>query len=129
MKLGFTAEQYERYLKNRGRYPGNWKDIVAEIRVRAGNRCECMGECGLHRTNPGPRRCVEMNHAPARWAQGTVVMTVAHLCHNPKCARRSHLRLMCNRCHLRYDLPLHKANAARTRDGRRGQARLFEVSP
>jgi hypothetical protein len=34
---------------NAARYPKNWKtEIVPAIRVRSGNRCECMGECGLH---------------------------------------------------------------------------------
>jgi len=108
-------------------YPRNWRRIVAEVRARAGDRCECEGECGLHRTNPGPRRCTERNGERAKWARGRVILTVAHLCHNPRCARRSHLRAMCQRCHLRYDAPLHQRNAARTRDRKRGQLRLWSL--
>src|SRR3990167_7879754 len=69
--------------ENKGRYPKNWKDISLAIRARSGGRCECHGECGLHRTTGGPRRCVERNGEPAKWAKGKVVLTVAHLNHQP----------------------------------------------
>ncbi len=105
----------------RALYPGNWRQIRTEVLARAGNRCECLGECGLHRTTPGPRRCVEAHQAPAKWARGTVVLTIAHLNHNPKDSRRRNLKAMCQRCHLRYDLPHHQRNAAATRDRKRGQ--------
>lgn len=32
--------------ENMARYPANWREISARIRERAGNRCECEGECG-----------------------------------------------------------------------------------
>lgn len=32
--------------ENRERYPADWKAISAAIKARAGNRCECEGECG-----------------------------------------------------------------------------------
>lgn len=109
-------------------YPANWKRISAEIRFgRAAGRCECRGECGLHRTHPGPRRCVEQHGQPAVWARGRVVLTTAHLCHRPRCARRAHLRAMCQRCHLRYDAALHRQHAAETRDRKRGQGRLWAI--
>lgn len=61
-------------------YPAEWKSLSWMIRYeRAQGRCECTGECGLHRTHPGPRRCEEMDQRPAKWAKGTVVLTVAHL--------------------------------------------------
>lgn len=127
--MPITNRQYETYLKNKGQYPKNWKSIVAEIRERSGNRCECSGECGLHRTNPGPRRCTERHGKYARWMKkGTKVMlTTAHLCHNPKCARRLHLKHMCQRCHLRYDGELHQRNAARTRRLKKGE-RVFDFA-
>jgi hypothetical protein len=28
------------------RYPADWREITAKIRKRAGNACECRGECG-----------------------------------------------------------------------------------
>lgn len=105
-------------------YPKNWKAISAEIIERAKGQCECTGECGLHRTTRGPRRCTEMNGHPARWAKGKVVLTTAHLCHRPKCARRAHLKAMCQRCHLRYDVQLHKDHRRERRDKEVGQKTL-----
>src|ERR1700690_3272531 len=69
-------------------YAKSWKKISREIRERAKNadgisQCECMGECGLHRTTGGPRRCVELHRHPAKWARGIVTLTTAHLCHTP----------------------------------------------
>jgi hypothetical protein len=97
--------------ENRARYPRDWKAVSAAIRARAGGRCECEGECGLHRTTPGPRRCVEQNGEAARFAKGKVVLTVAHLDHTPENCQPSNLKAMCQRCHLRYDVAHH----ARTR--------------
>jgi len=113
-------------------YPPDWPAISLRVRERAGWRCECEGECGLHRTNPGPRRCVEGNGAPAIWARGTIILTVAHLnatggpcaC-DPLCGDPAHLKAMCQRCHLRYDLPLHRRNAAATRREKLGNQELF----
>lgn len=115
------------------RYPETWKEVSRRIRLeRAQRQCECLGECGLHRTHPGPRRCEEIDGAPAKWAKGWVVLTVAHLngpdgpCRcQPLCADPEHLKAMCNRCHLRYDVPLHVANAHATRRAGRALGELF----
>lgn len=40
-----VAERTKARLK---RYPQDWKAIVAEVRKRSENTCECRGECGLH---------------------------------------------------------------------------------
>ena len=92
----------------RDKYPRNWPAISRRIRFdRAEGRCECLGECGLHRTNPGPRRCAEVHGQPAIWAKGTVVLTVAHLDHDPTNCADNNLKAMCQRCHLRYDVEHH----------------------
>lgn len=116
-------------------YAEGWKAFSLRIRYeRAQGRCECEGECGLHRTNPGPRRCVEMDGQPAIWAGGKVMLTVAHLdyeggictCHSTegiKCVIDSHVKAMCNRCHLRMDVPQHMKNARETRKIKRDAAR------
>jgi hypothetical protein len=88
-------------------YPADWQQVSRAIRHRADDRCECEGECGLHRTHPGPRRCTERNGEKARWAVGAVVLTVAHLNHKPSDCRPENLRAMCQRCHLRYDSQHH----------------------
>lgn len=50
--------------------------------------------------------------------RGRIMLTTAHLnapggpcsC-DPLCCEPAHLKSMCQRCHLRYDLPRHKRNA------------------
>lgn len=109
----------------KSRYPKDWPTISKRIRARSGGRCECEGECGLHRTHPGPRRCEEMNGHPAKWAKGKIVLTVAHL-HPPESdCRDENLKAMCQRCHLRYDHDLHKANARKTRRAKKAHGELF----
>jgi len=102
-------------------YPLDWDRISREIRDRAEGRCECVSECGLHEHHG---RCRERHGADAVWARGKVVLTVAHLDHDPGNSDPDNLRAMCQRCHLRYDVEHHKASAARTRDRKRGQSRL-----
>lgn len=110
-------------------YPPEWATIRRAVLARAQGQCECLGECGLHRTHPGPRRCVERQHQPALWARGRIVLTTAHLCTCvPLCGELSHLRSMCQRCHLRADHVLHMHHAAETRRRRTeaaGQLRLL----
>lgn len=107
-------------------YPANWRTLSRRIRYeRAKGQCECVGECGLHRTHPGPRRCVELDQRPAQWAKGIVVLTVAHLCQDSTCGDEAHLRAMCNRCHLRYDVKQHQTNAFKTRRQGKALADLF----
>lgn len=98
-------------------YPPQWQAFSQYIRSTvAQGQCQCTGECGLHRTHPGPRRCVERDRQPAQWAHGLVVLTVAHLCTcDPLCALEAHVKAMCNRCHLRVDAPLHAKHSAETR--------------
>lgn len=112
--------------ENKARYPKDWKAISARIRERAGGRCECVGECGLHRTTPGPRRCIERNGEEAKWAKGKVVLTVAHLNHQPEDCRPENLKAMCQRCHLRYDIDHHRRTAHETRRSRKASGDLFQ---
>lgn len=119
------------------KYPPNWKAISLRIRYEvAHGQCQCEGECGLHKTNPGPRRCVERDGEQAVWARGKVVLTVAHLdfaggvcdCYErtgKKCGIESHLKAMCQRCHIRVDMPHHRRNAAATRRAKKNNLELF----
>ena len=109
---------------DRRAYPSDWPAISLRIRARSGGQCECEGECGLHR-HP-PRRCEEQHGYPAMWAKGTIVLTVAHLNPDPMDCRPENLKAMCQRCHLRYDLPLHMRNAARTRRAKLNNHELFQ---
>lgn len=124
--------------ENRKLYPKNWKAIRAEVMERAGSRCECVGECGVTHplTDNIPNRCpqshglqfvkqvVDSDEFGEVKIYGTIVLTIAHLNHNPKDSRRANLKAMCQKCHLRYDKELHQRNASDTRDRRRGQLRL-----
>lgn len=106
----------------RARYPKDWKAISSRIRERSGGQCECYGECGIPHTTPGPRRCAEQNGTPGKEMRGKVVLTVAHLDHQPENCENGNLRAMCQRCHLRYDLPHHQKNARATREAKKGPA-------
>ena len=115
-------------------YPSNWKAIRAEIMARAENRCECTGVCRFK--HEGGRCGVEHGATRTKLVDSEedglvdipvmtkIVLTIAHLCHKTKCARRAHLLCLCARCHLRLDAPLHAKHAAETRDRKRGQLRL-----
>lgn len=92
---------------------------AASNAVKIDTDCPTCGKpvIGLHLCTGGrPRRCVERDRQPARWARGTVVLTTAHL------------RAMCNRCHLRVDVELPVTRAAGSRDARRGQSRCVPLA-
>ncbi len=98
------------HAEDQRRYPVNWKAISNRIRFeRAGGRCECEGGCGLHEG----RRCGETHGQPARFANGLIVLTVAHLDHTPENCADENLRAMCQRCHLRYDREHHAESRAK----------------
>jgi len=69
-------------------------------------------------------RCVEQNGTKALFASGKVVLTVAHLDHDPTNNEPDNLRAMCQRCHLRLDREQHIHNAAVTRAQKRAAGTL-----
>lgn len=80
--------------ENRALYPPNWKEISKRIRFeRAGNRCEV---CDCENYQPHP---ITGSH---------VVLTVAHLDHDPTNNDEQNLKAMCQRCHNRYDVEHRK---------------------
>ena len=103
-------------------YPTDWKAISRAIRERSGGRCECTGECGLHRGD----RCRERDGMDAEFASGLVVLTVAHRNHAPADCRRENLMALCQTCHLRYDHVLHLTNAHAARRERKADGDLFD---
>ena len=109
----------------KARYPKDWKDISDLRRQIAQGRCECVGECGLHPWG----RCVERHGLPAKFAKGKVILTTAHLNHEPEDCRDDNLKAMCQRCHLRYDSEHHQKNARATREAKSKQGRLFGDTP
>ena len=106
--------------ENMSLYPGGgirspeWLAIVDFIRVRSGNRCE--GE-------PGPYpNCRARNGEPHPVTGSIVVLTVAHLHHDPSDNRPEYLRHFCQRCHNTYDA----AHRRETRRQRNAAGDLFE---
>ena len=110
----------------RHRYPPQWEAISLRIREREGWRCKwCGAPQGEERIG----------------TKGTVyriVLTVAHLgvpypdgrpgdSHDKLDVREENLAALCQPCHLRYDMPEHRLNAARNRRLRRIAAGQLEI--
>lgn len=121
--------------ENKTRYPLNWSAIRKAIRARSGDRCE---------GSPAYPDCRAINHQPHPETCSKVVLTVAHLDHQPENCdglelrpidqpmqalpkKDSNLRHWCQRCHLTYDSPHHAINAAATRKAGKAMRDLFEV--
>ena len=96
--------------ENKAKYPRNWREISRRIRFeRAQNLCE---ECGAH------------NHQPHPVTGSKVVLTVAHLNHDPSDNRDENLKAMCQRCHNSYDAPVRAANRKKRLAREAGQLEL-----
>jgi hypothetical protein len=126
-----------------------WREVRAAVLARAGNTCECVGECGLEHGGgrcgaPNGATVVRSSEAPQRWERHEacslclggdpecrpvrVVLTVAHLDHDAGTNNLERLRAMCQLCHNRYDSKHRQANAAETRRRKRGQGELWKRS-
>lgn len=103
-------------IKDKSRYPDNWKQIRLDILDRASNCCE---------GSPAYPDCRARNHEPHPVTSSRVVLTVAHLDHTPEHNSPDNLRAWCQRCHLTYDAKHHAANAAKTRRAKQQQKELF----
>ena len=104
--------------ENRKRYPADWKAIRQRILARAGNRCE---------GSPGFYPFCRVENGKTHHSTGSiVVLTVAHLDHQPENCSDENLLAMCQRCHLTYDAKHHAANASRTVRAAKAVADLFE---
>lgn len=86
--------------ENRDRYPKNWKTLSLQIRERAGWRCE---------GSPAFPDCRAENGKPHPVTGSKVVLTVAHLDHQPENCADENLRAWCQRCHNTYDAPMRRA--------------------
>jgi len=99
--------------ENRARYPHDWPQISRTIRFdRAQGRCECAGECGRG-THEG--RCPSAHGGTAYGTGSRVILTTAHLDHQPENCDPANLRAMCQGCHLHYDRQHHAQTRANTR--------------
>jgi hypothetical protein len=120
----------------RDKYPANWKDIRSAILDRSGDRCE---KCGApNGVSVWRRKWGELNV----WSEDRLVwhsaedghevsgvsfklqnvpsercirimLTCAHLDHDPAHNDPSNLRAWCQRCHVLYDAEHHRETRAR----------------
>lgn len=130
--------------ENRKLYPANWKEIRAEILSKADNCCEFCGipnhltiirsQSGiLWRLNRpatvGDTHCwnngFDRIYLPAGDVKERpairVVLTIAHLDHDPTNNRRSNLRALCQRCHNRHDAAHRAENRKATLEQKKRQ--------
>lgn len=124
--------------ENVEKYPKNWKAIVEQVRKRSGDRCEWPG-CGLENHGWIVRHpdwsaeslvCEPFDRDMYEVGGGRVVkviLTTAHLDHDPTNSGLSNLRHWCQMHHLRYDAKHHAETARATREAMdiRTQLRLF----
>lgn len=109
----------------KARYPKEWPQISASIRERAQHKCEeCgvpnyelggrapdgtwhkarpTGDNGLKLTWPEPGEYGLCEGYPVELRIVKIVLTVAHLDHQPENCEPDNLRCWCQRCHNRYD--------------------------
>jgi hypothetical protein len=104
--------------ENASRYPADWREISQRIKQRACFKCE---------SGPGMPPCQAVHGARHPITGAVVVLTVAHLDHQPENCADDNLRAMCQRCHNRYDRPHRSVNAAKTRRTKKGNGELFNV--
>lgn len=112
--------------ENKDRYPDNWSEISARVRGLAHQRCEW---CGVRNHAWGYREnskfCeVSRKGLPRDYGRppfwfGTrriieIVLTVAHMDHQPENCELSNLKALCQKCHNAYDAP-HRAAGIRER--------------
>lgn len=87
------------------KYPPNWlTEIRPRILKRADNKCE-VEKCGAE------------NYKPHPITGSKVVLTIAHLDHDPENwdIKDERLKAMCQKCHLKYDR-IHREKT-RAKDG------------
>jgi hypothetical protein len=119
-------------------YPKDWPEISKRIRERDGQKCK---KCGVRNGVYGCRDQdgnfytegeIDRNGVAPGVILGKaikIVLTVAHLNNTPMDCRDENLISLCQRCHLRLDGPLHRANAARTRHLKKVAAGQIELMP
>lgn len=110
--------------ENRARYPKTWRAMVVEARARSGDRCECLGQCGLVHAGG---RCDASNGQPHPSTGSKVVLTLAHE-HGVALEETSIARMFhaCQQCHNRYDAPVRRAGIRARRKAASADADLFD---
>lgn len=130
----------------KARYPADWPAISARVRQRAGNACAFCGVnngwlggrdptgrfhaanyLGCDRKLPAPGDWAWCGKHPERLRVIRIVLTVAHLDHQPENCADDNLKALCQRCHLAYDAAHHARTRAETRRKAIGNLDLFNA--
>lgn len=137
--------------ENKSRYPKEWPQISAAIREAAGQCCEkCKAPNGRWirrgKTEDGQhvwRMATDSCYMDGVCAEtgclvpGTdedivgygrevkVVLTVAHLDHQPENCDPGNLRAWCQRCHNVYDMPMRKAGISQRAKAKLAMSDMF----
>jgi hypothetical protein len=130
--------------ENKHRYPANWKEIRVQILERARYRCEHPGCNAAHHAegywlddkfkplNSAMRDAGFTVGSVSHSADGgtikiiRIVLTIAHLDHQPENCDPSNLRAWCQKHHLAYDAEHHAVTRARTRHENANTLELFQ---
>ncbi len=98
--------------ENKKLYPKNWKEIRQQILKRADNKCEFCGvpnhikgirtfDGGFLKQDATTYNFIRTYYPQAKIIQ--IVLTIAHLDHNPQNNNPDNLRALCQKCHNNYD--------------------------
>lgn len=111
-------------------YPADWAEISHRIRFdRAAGKCEfCGARHGWYRGRNGmlwePSIIAELSLLEAA-GFSKIILTTAHLDHDPTNNAEENLRALCQKCHLAHDLPHHLLSRRINRERKTRQRRLF----
>ena len=118
--------------ENKKLYPKNWKEIRQKILERSENRCAFCGVLNHsigYRNKDGEFIECEGMAAEAADLDGEhliqIILTIAHLDHNPTNNNPENLRALCQKCHNNYDKEHRKETRRKTLDKKRGQLPLL----
>ena len=128
-------------------YPANWREISLSIRARAGQCCE---QCGVPNYEIGaraggkwwkaePKGSEDHDHPRAgedfpcrngdevQWLRTIrIILTVAHLDHDPRNCKPENLRAWCQRCHNLYDASMRRAGTRKRAHEARASGDLLD---
>jgi hypothetical protein len=129
--------------ENKHLYPPNWESLRARVLARADNKCEL---CGLQNHIFGFRdhagnfyeltpdelddyKYNDVTHGFDEWGVEQkifmVVLTVAHLDHDPTHNKLRNLKALCQKCHNTHDAKHRAANRKKRINQKAGQGNLL----
>ena len=124
--------------ENRKLYPKNWKQIRARILERAKDTCEwsgCLAPNGelifRYKKDLETWRLpdsIDLDAGDEECRGVIVVLTIAHVNHDPTDNPDENLLALCQLHHLRLDKEQHARNSAATRRAKKQNLELFDIA-